>query len=608
MPVAAPPPVIVRKSRWPRLVVLLAAVGALVLSALSPATAAATSSTTTSSRPGDHAGSLAVGTARYAVPTRAVYVSTSGRDTSSGSASAPVRTIQRGVALAPQGGFVVVRGGTYHESVVISGKTVTVQNYPGEAVWLDGSQTVSGWVSDGGDWRHDGWTTRFDHSPTYTRGAPDLAAPGWRFVNPGYPMAAHPDQLWVDDVAMRQVASRSLVVPGTFFLDESTSRLYLGSNPSGRSVRGATLIKALTVRGAGSTIRGIGIRRYSPSVFHIAAVTLEAPGIRMENCVVSDIATTGVGVLAARNVLKKLTVERSGMLGIHVRFGDGILFDLVRSVRNNVEHFNSAPVSGGAKLGATRVVRVYGSNFSGNYGPGLWEDLSVYDTAIRQSTFSDNSGDGIFLEISAKAVVGDTVISNNGRDGIRVNNTSYVKIWNNTIVGNARPVNLVQDSRRNTNPRDQAVDPRRPFPDPTMPWTLGPVSVGNNVIGPPGAAANCLLCVEDYSFSKTAEQMRITANGNVYGRTSASAPTWLAVWSRGSVNVNPYVFTSLTQWRATTHQEATGREYVGRSLFSTGYALANDIRAAQVAIAQPLPSDVATLVFRPAATERLGVW
>lgn len=76
-------------------------------------------------------------------------------------------------------------------------------------------------------------------------------------------------------------------------------------------------------------------------------------------------------------------------------------------------------------------------------------------------------------------------------------------------------------------------------------WTLGPVEVSNNVIANPSSSANCLLCVEDYSRKNTAEQMKITANGNIYVRSSASQPTWLAVWSRGSVNVNPYVFTSL---------------------------------------------------------------
>ena len=125
------------------------------------------------------------------------------------------------------------------------------------------------------------------------------------------------------------------------------------------------------------------------------------------------------------------------------------------------------------------------SNFSDNYGPGFWEDLSVYNTVIRGSNFNRNSGDGLFLELSARAVVGDSLFLHNKLDGIKVNNTSNVKIWNNTFVGNSRSLWLVQDARRNTNRYDQAVDPRIPWPDPEMPWQLEDVTMSNNVIGLP---------------------------------------------------------------------------------------------------------------------------
>ena len=120
-------------------------------------------------------------------------------------------------------------------------------------------------------------------------------------------------------------------------------------------------------------------------------------------------------------------------------------------------------------------------SFSGNYGHGFWEDMSVYNSVFRQSDFSDNIGTGLFLEISARVIVGDNTFARNGEFGIKVNNTSNVKIWNNTFVGNGRPLNIVQDSRRNTNRYDQAVDQRIAWPDPEMPWTLGPVTIRNNV-------------------------------------------------------------------------------------------------------------------------------
>jgi len=554
------------------------------------------------------AGAAAVGSARYAVPAGALIVSPAGRDTNPGTLALPLRTIGRALTVAPAGRTIAVRGGLYRERLTVN-RPVVLQSYPGEAVWLDGSSPVSGWVADGSAWRKDGWTTRFDHSPTYTRGAPDSTTPGWQFVDPvRYPMAAHPDQLFVDGVAQRQVKSRTSVVPGTFFLDERTSRLYVGTRPVGRTVDASTLHKALSIRAAGTVIRGIGVRRYAPSVWHMGAITVEAPGTRLENVVIQDMATTGISILREDNVLRHVTVQRSGMLGIHARFADRIQMTSVLSTRNNSERFNVAPNSGGAKLGATRGVRVRGSSFSGNYGPGFWEDLSVYDSVFTGSSFSSNTGAGLFLEISAQAVVADNTFLRNVGDGLKVNNTTSVQIWNNTFVGNGRPLNLVQDSRRNTSRTDQAVDPRRPFPDPTMPWTLGPVTVRNNVIAQSTSLANCLLCVEDYSHQKTAAQMGVTADGNVYHRTTAGAPTWLAVWSRGAADRNPYVFTTITGLRSTTGQEAHGRAYVGTPVVDASGALVPAVAAVSGSVAQPLWGTVAALVGQPAGTRHLGRW
>lgn len=554
------------------------------------------------------AGSVAVGSASYPVPSGAIHVAPGGNDNNPGSAAAPVRTMQKGVLLAPAGGTVVVRGGVYRETVTVS-KGVTIQNYPGETVWMDGSTPVTGWVSDGDAWRRSGWTARFDSSPTYTQGAPDHTAADWQFINTAeHPMAAHPDQLFLNGAPLQQVKSRSLVKPGTFFLDEGTSELFIGNNPSGQSVEASTIVKAISIRGANSTVRGVGVRRYSPSVFHIASVTIEAPGVTLENVVVKNAATTGLSVQRENVTLKKVSVLDSGMLGIHGRFADNLTMDKVLASGNNAERFNIAPVSGGVKLGASRGVHVTNSAFSNNFGHGFWEDLSVYDSVFRQSDFSGNSGTGLFLEISAKVIVGDNTFSGNTDFGIKVNNTSDVEIWNNTFVGSKRPLYIVQDARRNTKESDQAVDPRVSFPDPAMPWTLGPVTIRNNVVANAGSSSDCLLCVEDYSWSMSAEQMGVTANGNVYGRAAGARPTWLSIWSRADVNRNPYVFSTLKSFADTTGQESRGREYVGSSIVNADLTLIPSVSSQSDNIAEALPADVAAAIGRTSGSRHLGHW
>ena len=75
---------------------------------------------TAGARAADSAGAPAVGAAGYAIPAGAVFVATTGSDSAAGTVARPVRTIARALVLAPAGGTVVLRGGTYHETVAIS--------------------------------------------------------------------------------------------------------------------------------------------------------------------------------------------------------------------------------------------------------------------------------------------------------------------------------------------------------------------------------------------------------------------------------------------------------------------------------------------------------
>ena len=550
-------------------------------------------------------GSVPVGQASYPVPSGAIFAAPDGNDAAAGTAAAPVRTIARAVAVAPAGGTVVLRGGTYRETVTLRSKALTLQNQPGEAVWLDGSVPLTAWTTEGSRWSTP-WTTRFDSSPTYTQGAPDNTEPGWQFINPAYPLAAHPDQVFVDGEPQRQVGRLSDVVSGTFYVDQAAGRLWLGRSPQGRTVAASQLQKAMSIQAAGSVIRGMGLKNFAPSVWHMGSVTIEAPRVRLENVVVTDAATTGISVLDADVTLANVTITRSGMLGLHTRFADRLTVVGADISTNNVEHFNQAPTAGGAKAAQSRGITVQNSRFADNDGTGFWEDMSCYDSLITGNTFVGNAGHGLFLEISAKALVADNLFARNNGFGIIVNNTSDVQIWNNTLVGNSRPLNLVQDDRRNTRRSDPAVDPRLQWPDPAMPWTLGPVTVRNNVIADANATANCLLCVEDYSNQASGAQMRISSDSNLYHRRTATSPAWIVVWARDKGIVDPFVFRTLAEATAKVGQEARGRELTGASILDASDRLGTQAQGLVESVAEPMPQSIAARLGWPTGTKALG--
>ena len=76
---------------------------------------------------GPTAGAAPLGSADFGVPYGAVIVAPGG--------------LRAAVSAAPANAVLVLRGGTYTEQVNI-GKPLTIQNYPGEVVWVDGKNTL----------------------------------------------------------------------------------------------------------------------------------------------------------------------------------------------------------------------------------------------------------------------------------------------------------------------------------------------------------------------------------------------------------------------------------------------------------------------------------
>ncbi|MFI0471074.1 DUF1565 domain-containing protein, partial [Saccharopolyspora sp. 5N102] len=96
-------------------------------------------------------------TTDYPVPAGALFVATNGKDSAPGDEARPLRSLGEAVRRAQPGATIVLREGTYRETVGIIGKKLSIQPYPRERVWLKGSRVVAQWSRDGDLWRHAGW-------------------------------------------------------------------------------------------------------------------------------------------------------------------------------------------------------------------------------------------------------------------------------------------------------------------------------------------------------------------------------------------------------------------------------------------------------------------
>ena len=553
-------------------------------------------------------GSLAVGTAAYPLPSGAIYVSsTSGNDGAAGMASAPLKTVAKAIEKAKAGSTIVLRAGSYHESIAIPpNKPLTLQNYPREAAWFDGSTKVASISTSGSVWKADGWTAKFDSGPTYSKGGKDSTAPGWQFINPAYPMAAHPDQLWIGGVEQAQVGSLGQVKSGTFYADYAANRLYFGTNPAGKAVEASSLAQAMSLRAPGTVIRGIGVRRYADSVYMQGVITSYYANQALENVEVRDSATAGIGLYAAGSRLTKVSIIGSGQIGFQAEKADGLVIENVLLKDSNDQHFNPAPAAGAVKITTTRGMRFADSEIVGTHGNSFWADHSVYDMTITGNHIHDNDRYGIVLEISSTATVADNVINNNAWDGIVVQNTDKVNIWNNTIVGNRRAVYVTQDSRRITQLNVSGHDPRRSQPDLSMPWIARDIVLGNNILGTSRSDAEAVVTAQSQERLVAGNEMIASSNGNVFSQPTAGTPAAAVVWAKKGTYGTRYA--KLSDYVAASGRDKASIAVVGSAALTSQLTPVASLTARVSTVAQPLPASVASKVGVTAGTKHLGAW
>lgn len=522
--------------------------------------------------PGMVAGAQAVGTTAYGVPAGAVFVSPLGRDGATGAESDPHRTLRGAVSAAPLGATLVLRGGTYREVVEIPAtKRLTLQPYPGEEARMSGSDVVTGWVSDGDDWRRDGWTARFDHTGLNST-----------LIDAAHPLAGYPDMAFIDGRALRQVGSRSAVVPGTFWVDEYASRLFIGDDPTDRVVEGTVRPEGLNVKASGTVIRGLGFEHYGTHISRHGAVKASGSDVVFENNEFNDNAAAGLSVTGPGIVIRRNTFKANGQVGLHADTATRVLFESNWVTDNNVERFYPAAAAGGVKLTETTDAVMRANIVDDNWGHGLWFDLSSdRATIVGNITRRNALAAGIFFEYSTGAIIAGNVSTDN-EAGIQAGESSQVQVWNNTVVNNIYSF--------------KAYDGwREPVP-------VG-ITLRNNVFSARGLSTRPVLINEDAAAVRSWTDMAWTSDHNAFYRRSTTTTPYLTVlanWPSGKLVSKTLLGSQQTsgqEMRSISVDNHTSDPYVLN-------AAVGDYRRPGGSPAQgrglPLPADIAEVLGVPA--------
>ncbi|PFG96184.1 parallel beta-helix repeat protein [Saccharopolyspora erythraea NRRL 2338] len=387
----------------------------------------------------------------YQAPPGSLFVATNGDDSAQGGETTPLRTLGEAVRRAPQGTTIVLREGTYRETVGLVGKKLTIQPYPRERVWLKGSRVISRWSASGNAWRHTDW----DPPLCRTCYLPEI-------IDPAHPLAGLPDMVFVDGRPLRQVGERSAVTAGTFHVDVKRKELLIGDNPRGRLVEAAEFPWLLQFDGpeaAHSAIRGIGIAHYGSNQEYGqrgAMVVVNAPSVTLENNTFAASASTGAAVFQPDGTVKGNHFVDNGLVGLMANRADRLRLTGNTFARNNNEHFalsGEAIGAAGAKITRSKHPYVADNAFVDNFATGWWCDLGCTDAVVIRNLARGNAVNGIYYEVSARAIIASNTVVGNRARGIKISSSDRVRLHHNTMVGNAVALGIYND------PRSPSSDP-----------------------------------------------------------------------------------------------------------------------------------------------------
>lgn len=474
--------------------------------------------------PAAGSGAARLGSSTMQPPTGALHVAVNGSDSGgNGSAASPYATYGKALSVVQDGGTIVLHSGSHHVGIhltasggnadsslwpVWAGVTtertgVTVMAAPGEVAWLDGSVPVTGWTADGAAWAAS-VKVSIDRSPTGALGKPDNTEVNWNYLVPEHPLAAWPEQVWVDGRRLKQVAKRGEVTVGTFWVEGSygtgdgsktftSSRYIIGENPSGKTVRVATATTCLSSTGTGFALRGVGFRRFAASTPFRGVVKL-----RHSDCVMEDVVFEDAGILsvtgyqAHRSTFRRVSIYRAGMLGLEATESDDLYVEDLLVSEANYAGFNHAPESAGVKFTHMRRPLFMRPVVIDCYSHGMWFDESVtYPTVVSPDVeFCD--GEGIVAELSHAATIIDAHVSESGGSAVTFHNCSGAnRVWSSTLTrpnrlsSGGRVLKIVSDDRAPLKAGSVGLDPRFGFPHPDGCDALTTsVVVRNCVLGP----------------------------------------------------------------------------------------------------------------------------
>lgn len=601
--------------------------------------------------PTANAGAVTLGTTNYTVPVGAIFVATNGNDTSgTGAQASPYATFAKALSVVAASGTIVLRAGSYNEGgdtqagtgrnpgFSLSDASITIQNYPGEAVWFDGSTTFAGnaWTFDSASGLY--WASYnrvFDRSHTFSSGQADgtgqsTGAGGWFIASGADPTPAWPDMILLDGNQLAQVQTQGEVVSGKFYVEGSYTggpnamwftgtKVWIKDNPSGHEMRYANKTSWAQTFADGITIRGIGFRRYATfnpgfGMFYIAKAN-----VTIENCFFEDMSASACWIqdeVGKNCTFRHVTCRRIGYM--FASGTDGIIYDSVDLQGCNYGGWNvDGPALAIVKMSGVQGVTIKNSIFSNSNCTGFWTDQTVANPVVYNCRFENLGRHGIDYEGASGGIFANILFNSIGQYGIWNNDSDTAQIWNCTFNdcvttgGAGAPFTIGQSARRPTVAQYSfMIDPDLPssyYDEADHQFCCNQFTLRNNVIVQTSASngTGMFYCQNSQDTSGPTRKFQPDfgpdMDSNVYWWQTQPQYPWVCAQGQG---VNPNVYFSLSSFHSATGLETNSTQPAGNPLNASLQVTDSTLHTKATA----LPSNIATLVGQTTGTKHAGAF
>ena len=377
-----------------------------------------------------------------------------GSDSNPGTQASPLKTIGAAVTKAVNnndahiGSRVIIKPGTYREALAVAKSRrstslpITLEAATSGTVIISGADIWSGWTPYSGN------AATFTHHWPYRYGVCAAA-------NPPAPIEQQimlrREMLAVNGVSLTQVLSLQAMQPGTFYVNEANSEVYVrppaGTNMASAKVEVATRATLFAINNASNIVlRGLAFQYSNACHQHSAVQVYGADNILFDQDVFYWNNATGLSFDNSQNfTVQQSVANHNGQTGFHTFRVKSSLWNFDQASYNNWRGAQGAFY--GWDTGGGKFMLTHGATFENlvvnfNQAHGIHLDTDNATISVNSVVLANNA-QGFLVEkgqgptsISNSYLCGSGMIGLDTEGGLVIRDSPSLTLNKNQIIGN----------------------------------------------------------------------------------------------------------------------------------------------------------------------------